>query len=403
MTHNYSLLNVCGELSRLQETTMSKLRIRLSIVGALCLGAILGFSHSAAAQEGVTATSVRLGQSLALSGPAAALGTDYQRGAMLYFDKLNAQGGINGRTIELVTMDDAYDPAKAAANTETLINDKDVFALFGYVGTPTSAASLSLATKAKVPFFAPFSGAAILREPFNRYAIHLRAGYNEETAKIVQQLVTVGMKRIAVFHQNDSYGQAGLNGVLKAMEPLQIKPIAVATVERNSTDVAKAVTELMATKPDAIVQISAYASSAAFIKEARKAGYGGQFYNVSFVGTEALGKALGKEARGVVISQVMPYLNSRAPGVMDEYQNAAKAASVEGNYTKLEGYIAAKTFAEALRRAGRELSRERFITAVESIRDWNLGVMSLDYGPKDHIGSKFVELTLLNEDGKVIR
>ncbi len=385
------------------ENLMNILRVNSAVVWALGLGALLGLCHPAAAQEGITATSIRVGQSVALSGPAAALGTDYQRGAKLYFDKLNAQGGVSGRTIELITMDDAYDPTKAAANTETLIKDKDVFALFGFVGTPTSAAALPIATKAKVPFFAPLSGAAILREPFNHYAIHVRAGYNKETAKIVQQLVTVGMKRIAVFHQNDSYGQAGLNGVLKAMQPLQIKPVAVGMVERNSTDVTKAVAALMAEKPDAVVQISAYASVAAFIKEARKAGYGGQFYNVSFVGTEALGKALGKEAHGVVISQVMPYLNSRAPGVMEEYQNALKAASLESNYTKLEGFIAAKTFAEALRRTGRELSRERFIAAAESIRDWNLGVMSLDFGPKDHIGSKFVELTLLSEDGKVIR
>jgi branched-chain amino acid transport system substrate-binding protein len=353
--------------------------------------------------QGVTANTIRLGQSAALSGPAAALGTDMQTGAKLYFDKLNAQGGVNGRSIELITLDDGYEPPRAAANTKTLLTEKDVFALFGYVGTPTSAASLPLATAAKVPFFAPFTGAAILREPFNRYAIHLRAGYNEETAKIVKQFNTVGLKRIAVFYQNDSYGQAGLNGVLKAMEPLQLKPAATATVERNSVDVAKAVKTLMEGKPDVIVQISAYASCAAFIKEARKAGYGGQFYNVSFVGTEALAKALGNDGHGIAVTQVMPYLYSQSAGVMEEYNVALKAAGLKPNYSTLEGFIAAKVFTEGLRRAGRDVTREKFITAIESIRNWNLGAINVDFGPDRHIGSSFVEMTMLDNQGRVFR
>jgi branched-chain amino acid transport system substrate-binding protein len=382
---------------------MSNLRVRIRAIG-LCLTSLalmLGTAVSWA--QGVTANTVRLGQSAALSGPAAALGTDMQTGAKLFFDKLNAQGGVNGRNIELITLDDGYEPPRAAANTKTLLEERDVFALFGYVGTPTSAASLPLATAAKVPFFAPFTGAAILREPFNRYAIHIRAGYNEETAKIVKQFTTLGLKRIAVFYQNDSYGLAGLNGVLKAMEPLQLKPTATATVERNSVDVAKSVKALMESKPDVIIQVSAYASCAAFIKEARKAGYGGQFFNVSFVGTQALAKALGDDGHGIAVTQVMPFLYSQSAGVMEEYNVALKAAGLQPTYGTLEGYVAAKVLAEGLRRAGRDITRDKFINAIESIRNWNLGAININFGPNDHVGSDFVEMTMLDNKGRVFR
>jgi branched-chain amino acid transport system substrate-binding protein len=160
-----------------------------------------------------------LGQSAAFSGPAAQLGEQFKRGALLYFDRLNAKGGVNGRTIELKSIDDGYEPDRCKANTDKLIKD-GVFALFGYIGTPTSLAALPLATAAQMPFIAPFTGAQALREPFNRFAFHVRASYFDETAEIVKQVTSIGAKRIAVFHQNDSYGKAGLDGVLRALKPL---------------------------------------------------------------------------------------------------------------------------------------------------------------------------------------
>src|SRR6185369_14799028 len=262
-----------------------------------------------------------LGQSAAATGPAAQLGIQMNKGARVYFDQVNANGGINGQQIDIRMLDDGYEPDRCKANTERLIKD-DVFALFGYVGTPTCLAALPLVHESKMPFFGPFTGAEALREPFNRSVFHVRASYYDETGLIVKQLTALDLKKIAVFYQNDSYGKAGLEGVKRALKPMGLEPVALGTVERNTVDVAKAVQEIVAKGPDAVVQISAYRSCAAFIREARKAGYGGTFYNVSFVGTQALADELGKEGRGVMISQVMPFPFSTTTPISREYLDA---------------------------------------------------------------------------------
>ncbi|MEO7548434.1 MAG: ABC transporter substrate-binding protein, partial [Ramlibacter sp.] len=237
------------------------------------------FSGALGALAAVGAPSLRaqserivLGQSAPFTGPAAQLGIQFNRGAKVYFNQVNAQGGVGKRTIELVNLDDGYEPDRCAANTRKLI-DNDVFALFGFIGTPTSVVALPLATAARVPFFGPFTGAMALRQPFNRYAFHVRASYNDETGLIVRQLTTLGLKKIAVFYQNDAYGKAGLDGVVLALGALNLKPVALATVERNSVEVAASVKTLVAAAPDAIVQIGAYKACAAFIRAAQKSGY----------------------------------------------------------------------------------------------------------------------------------
>ncbi|WP_341892393.1 ABC transporter substrate-binding protein [Variovorax sp. YR752] len=346
-----------------------------------------------------------LGQSAALSGPAAALGTQFRLGAMLYFDRFNARGGVNGRTIELQSLDDGYEPDRCAENTKKLI-DGGAFALFGYIGTPTSLAALPLATQARVPFFAPFTGAEALRAPFNRYAFHVRGSYFDETGEIVKQSTAIGIKRIGVFHQNDSYGKAGLDGVVRALKPLGLEPAGLGTVERNTVDVDAAVKSILAGKPDAIVQISAYKSCAAFIRAARKAGFGGTFYNVSFVGTKALADELQQDARGVVVSQVMPFPYAPVSPLSGEYLAAGKAAlgdKFEPNYSSMEGYVAAKTFAEGLKRAGGAGTTDALIGGLESLRELNLGGFYVDFAPNKHTGSKYVDLTILTADGHVRR
>lgn len=354
-----------------------------------------------------TDSTLLLGQSAPLTGPAAQLGIQFRDGAMLYFNLTNAKGGINGRSIELRTLDDGYEPEKTAENTKKFIAD-NVFALFGYIGTPTSVAALPLATAAKTPFFAPFTGAQVLREPFNRYAIHVRASYFDETAVIVKQAAAIGIKKFSVFYQNDAYGKAGLEGVERALKALDLPMASLGTVERNSVDVKKAVADILAKQPESIVQISAYKSCAAFIREARKAGFGGTFYNVSFVGTQALLTELGKEARGVVVSQVMPYPYSPNSPIAGEFLDALKAASasnkdLSANYSSMEGFVAAKVFAEALRRAGRNLSRETFIAAIESMQNYQMGGFTVNFSSNQHTASKYVDLTVLTEDGRVRR
>ena len=344
-----------------------------------------------------------LGQSAPLTGPAAQLGTQMQAGARLYFDALNLAGGVNGVPVELKTLDDGYDPERCKANTAKFIED-DVFALFGYVGTPTSLAALPLVNQAKIPFFAPLTGAEALRDPMSRWVFHLRASYFEETALIVRQLTQLGLNKISVFHQNDSYGRAGLDGVQRAMKPMALAPQATATVERNSVDVAKAVADLVPGKPEAIIMISAYKSCAAFIRAARKSGYGGVFYNVSFVGTQALLDELGKEALGVVVSQVMPYPFGTTTGVAAEYQQAVQKAAggLKFDYIGMEGFLAAKVLTEGLRRMGRP-SRDGLVAALESLQNYNPGGFPLKFGPGRHVASSFVELSMLTGDGKVRR
>jgi ABC-type branched-subunit amino acid transport system substrate-binding protein len=372
-------------------------RRQFTVMGS---AAVLSGFHTAKAQ---TSSKIILGQSAPFSGPAAQLGIQFHQGAKVWFDQLNAQGGVGGKSIELRKMDDGYEPERCVANTRKMI-EEDVFALFGYIGTPTSLAALPLTTKAQIPFIAPFTGAMALREPFNRYVFHLRASYNDETALIVKQLTNLGLKKIAVFYQNDAYGKAGLDGVNLALAELGLKPVAQATVERNSVDVNAAVKTLVAAAPDAVVQVSAYKASAAFIRAARKAGYGGTFYNVSFVGTQALADELGKEAAGVVVSQVVPSPYSAARPITREFVEAVKKAGGDAqiNYSSMEGYLAAKLVTEGLKRAGAKgMSREGLIHGIESIGTQSFGGFAMQFSANDHVASSFVELSMLTGDGKV--
>lgn len=347
------------------------------------------------------AQDIVLGQSVALSGPAQELGREMQLGARTYFEQVNAAGGIRGRKIVLKTLDDGYEPPRAEANTKQFVDDGDVLALFGYVGTPTSAASIPLATKAKVPFFGAFTGAELLRTPINRYVFNVRASYFDETETIVRQMTQGGITKIAVFYQNDSYGQAGLSGVEKALAKRNLQVVAKATVERNSTDVAAALATMLATKPEVIVMISAYSSCAEFIKQAKAKQLATQFVNVSFVGTRALAKALGPAADGVMISQVMPPPTANKFPVVVDYHKAMTAAGVKDfSYTSLEGYIAARIFVEALRRGG-DASREALIRSLESLRNVDVGGFAVTLSPDNHNASRFVEMTVLNKAGEV--
>lgn len=364
-----------------------------------CLAASLGaFTLPTFAQD----RTIVLGQSAALTGPAAQLGLQLRAGAKLYFDAVNAAGGVHGQRIELVSLDDGYEPDRCVANTQHLIQS-NVFALFGYIGTPTSLAALPHVKEARIPFFAPFTGAQGLRDPFNRYIFHVRASYFEETAAIVRQLTELDLKKIAVFYQDDAYGQAGLEGVRRALAVRGLKPVALGTVKRNTVDVAKSLEDILPAGPDAIVQISAYKSCAAFIRQARALGYGGTFFNVSFVGTQALADELGKIGNGVVVSQVMPFPFSTTTGISREYLAAIQHAGNElkPNYSGIEGYIAAKVMVEGLRRAGPNPSRDTLVAALESIQNASFGGFNVNFGSHDHVGSNYVDLSMLTEDGRV--
>lgn len=371
----------------------------------LLAAAALAAATYAAAETGVTESQILLGQSAVFSGPAADLGIEMRTGALAYFDAVNAQGGVNGRKIVLKSVDDRYEPDGAVAATRKLINDDKVFALFGYVGTPTFNAAAPLIKEAKIPLVAAFTGAESLRDPMIRYVFNVRASYFDETEQIVQHLTSMGVDKIAVFYQNDAYGKVGLDGVTRALKKRNIALAGTTTVERNSVDVKKAVADMVKLDPQAIVMISAYKSCAAFIKAEKQAGKNPSFWNVSFVGSKALAKELGPEGRGVQISQVVPFPWDESIPVVREYTRLLKASSPtsEPNFSSLEGFVSAKVMVEGLKRAGRNLTRESLIRALETMEPYDVGGFKIVYTNQDHRGSRYVDLTIISKDQKFVR
>ena len=365
---------------------------------------LAGLSFSGLAENGVFHDKVVLGQAAVFSGPAAQLGIQMRNGIKAYLDHVNAQGGIHGRKIELVTEDDRYETKVAPEASRKLIEEHKAFALLGYVGTPTGVAHLPVVNQARVPLVGMFTGAEVLRVPFSRYVFHVRASYYDETEKIVEQIVSIGGKNIAVFYQDDAYGLAGLTGTEIAMKKRNMQISTKATVERNTIKVENAVKTIHAAKPDAVVMISAYTSIAEFVRQMKRAGSGATFYNVSFVGSKALADALGKDGVGVAISQVVPFPWGAGVPVVKEYQQLAKKAGfTDYNFSALEGFLSAKVLVEGLRRTGRNLTRERFIATMESMKDVDLGGFYVGYSPTNRAGSKFVDLTIIGRQGRFLR
>jgi ABC-type branched-subunit amino acid transport system substrate-binding protein len=366
---------------------------------------LLLFAASAsAAAPGVTARSILLGQSAAFSGPAAQLGIHLNIGTKAYFDHVNTQGGVYGRKIELKTLDDRYEANLCADNTKKLIQEDKVFALVAYVGTPTTVAAMPIFTQAQVPLIGPFTGAEALRNPVNRYIFNVRASYYDETEQIVEQLVSTGNHKIAVFYQDDAYGQAGLKGVQIAMDKRGMKIAALGKVERNTVKVQDAVNSINAAHPDGVIMISAYTSIAEFVRQMKAAGSTTQFHNVSFVGSTALADALKDEGYGVAISQVVPFPWSPSVPIVKEYQEVmTKQGHTDFDFTSLEGYIVGKVVVEGLRRAGKDLTREKLVSALESMSNVDLGDFVVSFSPASHSGSKFVDLTMIGRAGKFIK
>lgn len=374
-----------------------------STLRAVLAAAWFSISLGASAQ-GVTADTILIGQSAALSGPAQALGQEMKAGIDAYFKHVNSKGGINGRKLVLKSLDDGYEPDRAKANTTELVENDKVLALLGYVGTPTSNASLPVFTGAKVPFVGPFTGAQSLREPLNRYIFHVRASYFDETEAIVDHLVRGAVTKIGVFYQNDAYGQAGLTGVERAMKKRNLQIAAKDTVERNTADVSRSVTTLSKANLQAVIMISAYKSCAAFIRAMKLADANPQFWNVSFVGSKALSEELGADGRGVQISQVVPFPWGSGSTVVKEYQ---RIISPDGqdiyNFSSLEGFLAAKVLVEGIRRAGKDLNRESLVTAMEKMGKVDFGGFTVSYSPTNREGSRFVDLTIISKNGKFMR
>ena len=389
--------------------SVSDRRSRAGRISILCLagGVVGGTVVSGSAQEGptpgVTPDRVLFGQSAALSGPAAALGQGMRLGIEAAFAEINRRGGVHGRQLELVSVDDGYEPEAALTNTRRLLQEESVFALIGPVGTPTSRAVEPVAAQAGAPYIGAFTGAEFLREPEEApTAVNIRASYFQETDEMVERLIEdLGISRIAVLYQDDSYGNAGLTGVRMALAARRRELSGLAAYQRNTTAVKVAVLELRRANPEAVIIIGAYRPVAEFVRWARRIEFNPILMNISFVGSEALAADLGSAGEGVLITQVVPFPEDNSLRVVRNYREALRRQErgAPPSFVSLEGYIVGRLTGEVLDRAGPDLTRAGFLDTLATIRNLDFGGFSLTYGPGDTQGSDRVFLTRIEANG----
>jgi branched-chain amino acid transport system substrate-binding protein len=356
------------------------------------------------AEEGVTENTILIGQTIGVTGPVASAVKEMNEGANAYFATVNKQGGINGRKIELRILDDKYDPSLAAANAETLINKDHVFALFQSRGTPQTEAILPVLATNKVPLIAPSTGAVVFHKPVNHWVFNVRAKYQSEVIKAIEQFTTIGIKNIALlYYENDPLGVDGLEGFNKGMAAKNLKPATIVGFPRLKPDIEGTAAKLIKANPGALIIVSSGVNTVKVIKAIRAQGGTMQIMTLSNNSSSSFIKDLGSAGPGVIVSQITPPPRLLTTRLGEEFQNAAKATGATVSYAAMEGFVSAKVLVEGLRRAGRDLRRENFIRALESMRNVDLGGLAVNYGPNDHSGSDFVELTLIGRDGHFIR
>ncbi|CAN7731728.1 ABC transporter substrate-binding protein [Acidovorax sp. LjRoot66] len=350
---------------------------------------------------GVTDGEIVIGQSCQLSGPLAALTSEVRQGSALYFDHVNASGGVRGRKIRVVAIDDAYDPKKAAENTKKLIDEDKVLALFQYAGTPPALAALPIAEDRGVPFIAPFTGSDGLRQAGSRYVFNIKAGYAAELDATVKQLASVGIARIAAVYLNNPFGTGGLASVEKSVKNHKVELVAHAPLEVDGSKMADAVAVVAKAAPQAIIVISAGKPSVDFVDAYLAAGHRTTFYMLSVISNAQLVKALGERARGIVVSQVVPSPWNQSMPISREFQTLAKAKGItEYTFSQMEGFISARFLVEALQRAGAKPTRAGLVQAMESMKSVNLGGYPVELSATQHSSGKFVDLLMMGRDGR---
>jgi len=372
----------------------------ISIVGII----LLTLQAEASAETGVSDDRIVFGQSAVLEGPAGALGSGMEDGILAAFHEANDAGGVNGRRLELVTYDDGYEPERAIENVTHLIQDDQVFAIIGEVGTPTSGAVQPLAAQAGVPFLAPFTGASFLRDASLGNVINVRASYDQEAEAWIEHLVSdLGLTRIAILYQDDSFGRAGLEGVQRALDRRGLELVAEGTYMRNTTAVKRAVLAIRKADPDAVVIVGAYQPAAEFIRISRSLGLDPVFVNISFVGSKALADELGPDGAGVVVTQVVPSPDDTSLPIVADYRRALAAfdPGLEPGFVSLEGYIAGRLVIAALQAMGPDVTRDGLLSTFQTVGRFDLGGLVLEFGPGDNQGMDQVYLTVLDGNGKI--
>ncbi len=376
---------------------------RLRAGGFCCCSVVLflamASSLSWAQTPGVTDNSILVGSCSALDGPTRVLGNQTVMGATAYLHSINDEGGVFGRKIQLQAFDDGYDPDKAPSCFKRMIKE-GVFALGFFVGTPTAKVYVPMAQDEKVPVVGLFTGAQMLYEPLKHYVINVRASYYDETREQVDKLWEVGVHKIGVLYQDDAFGKAVLDGVKLALQKHNAGPVGLGTFARGSLDINAGLKEVMAARPQAVVVVGPYSPVAEAVKKAHAQGWHPQFLTVSFVGTEEFIKEAGADAEGTIITQVVPPYDRIDYPTVALYRKALTKyyRDMPPSYVSLEGFVDAMVMVEGLKRAGKDLSRENFISSIESIHDMNAGLgpkLVLNYSASDHKGFDSVYPTIV--------
>jgi len=365
----------------------------IKTLAALALSAVLG-AHAQA--------QILIGQSAPLTGSNKELGEEIRDGALAYFKKINDAGGVNGRKVELISIDDGNDAARAGENGRKLIEERGVIALFGYASATVSRLAVPHAERNKTPFIAPFTGADPMRV-FNRYVYNHRASYADELEKIVDFYANVGVKSFGILYHDDAVGKENLTAVQRALAKRNFKTTSAVGITRVNPDIKGAVDSVTKSKPDVMIATTLFKPTADFIKGARYANPGMQFVSTSFAGPNVLMRALGNDGAGVAISQVVPPVTNKSIPVVAEYMIAFEKLTGKQNFgaTSLESFIAAKMLVESLRRAGpKEPTRETLAAALDSLTNFDAGGYVVSFTAANHNGSAFAEMTVIDKTGK---
>jgi ABC-type branched-subunit amino acid transport system substrate-binding protein len=371
-----------------------------ALVAAGAFGLV--FADAAVAEDGVSADQIVFGQAAVLEGPASALGQGMRLGLQAAFNEQNDKGGVHGRKLKLISVDDGYEPDKSIVAVKKLIEEDKVFALVGPVGTPTANAAQPVAQAAKVPYIGPFTGVMFLRDPKRDNVINIRASYDAETEAWVKHLTEdLKIKKIAIFYQDDAFGRAGLSGFKKAMDSRGMEIAAEATFERNTVAVKSALLTLKRAEPEAVVMVGPYKPCAEFIKLARKTDFNPTFVNISFVGAGALAKELGPDGKGVIVSQVVPFPWDASLKVVADYQSALKKVdtTAEPEFVSLEGYLVGRLTIAALEKSGANPTREGLLKTIKETGKFDIGGLPMTYGPEKNEGLDKVFMTVIQADG----
>jgi ABC-type branched-subunit amino acid transport system substrate-binding protein len=358
-----------------------------------------------AAATGLAQADILIGQTADFSGPVAAGVKETAVGAKLYIDHVNANGGINGEAVTLVSMDDKFEPANAAANARELIVNKKVLALLLTRGTPHNQAILPLLSEFGVPLVAPSTGAMSLHKPVNPWVFNVRASYQHEANRAIRHLSLVGLGHIGIVQVNDSFGSDAVKGALEAFTQVNGAPLFTETYDREKPDFAKIQAAVTAKNPQAILFLGSGSAVVNGVKAIRAAGSHAQIVTLSNNASDGFIKSMGENAAGTIITQVFPYERSLANPMVKQAREYAKAATGDDRVTPamLEGFAGAKVLVEGLRRAGKQPTREKLRDALESLHRYDIGGLEVSFSPTTHSGLDYTDLSIVASDGKFQR